>query len=152
MSRCSGGRLSPPPPAIVALVLLAACAASGPVDIDTATDSCSVCRMSIDALAHAAEIVTADGVVRKFDSLGCLVDDYREARAAKRRLAGAWVIDYTTKRWVKAEDAYYALAHLASDHMGFGVAASATRDGALRITGGDRSKVVDWQGLLAYRQ
>ncbi len=133
-------------------LLIAACAVSGPVDIDTKTDACSVCRMSIDTLAHAGEIVTADGGVRKFDSLGCLIDDYRQARAANRRLTGTWVIDYATKRWVKAEDAHYALANLATDHMGFGVAASATRDGALEIAGGDRAKVVDWQGLLAYRK
>ncbi len=132
--------------------LAAACAVSGPVEIDTKTDACAVCRMSIDTLAHAGEIITADGAVRKFDSLGCLIDDYREARTANRQLTGVWAIDYPTKRWVKAEDAHYAIANLATDHMGFGVAASATRGGALKIAGGDRAKVVDWQGLLAYRK
>ncbi len=138
--------------AILGVAALAACAVSGPVDIDTKTDACAVCRMSIDTLAHAGEIVTADGAVRKFDSLGCLIDEYRETRAANRRLTLVWVIDYATRRWVKAEEAHYAIANLATDHMGFGVAASATRDGALKLGGGDAAKVVNWQGLLAYRK
>ncbi len=137
---------------LILALFAAACAVSGPVDIDTKTDACAVCRMSIDTLAHAGEIVTAAGAVRKFDSLGCLIDDYREARTVNRQLTGVWAIDYTTKRWVKAEDAHYAIANLATDHMGFGVAASATREGALKLVGGDRAKVVDWQGLLAYRK
>jgi hypothetical protein len=57
------------------------------------------------------------------------------------------VIDYDTKAWLKAEDAYYALADLPTDHMGFGAAAAATRAAAVKIAGGDASKVVDWQGL-----
>lgn len=139
-------------PALLFAPLLAACAVSGPVDIDTSADACARCRMSIDTLAHAGEIITGDGAIRKYDSLGCLLEDYREAGTSGRRPAGTWVIDYTTKRWVKAEAAHYALANLSSDHMGFGVAASATREGALTIAHGDGSKVVDWQGLLAYRK
>ncbi len=146
--------LRPPMSAVrvAPLLLLAACAVSGPVDIDTRADACSRCRMTIDALAHAGEIVTAEGDVRKYDSLGCLLDDYREATASGRRLAGTWVIDYATKQWVRAEDAHYALADLATDHMGFGVAASRSADGARRIAKGDAAKVVDWRGLLAYKK
>lgn len=139
-------------PAIIipAFMLLAcgACAATSPVDIDTKADTCARCRMSIDALSHAAEIVTADGLVRKYDSLGCFVKDHHELSEARTRLAGAWVIDYETKKWVKAENAYYARAKLPTDHMGFGVAATATRDAALKIVAGDGSKVVDFTGLL----
>ncbi len=131
---------------------LSACAVTGPVDIDTKADACSRCRMSIDQMLHAGEIVTADGDVRKYDSLGCLLDDYREMTAAGRRLAGAWVIDYATKKWMKAEDGYYALADLPTDHMGFGVAATSSRAGARKIAGGNDAKVVDWKGLQGYRK
>jgi hypothetical protein len=134
------------------IVFVSACAVVGPVDIDTKTDVCARCRMSIDTLAHAAEIVTAEGDIRKYDSLGCLLDDYRELTKAGRRLAGgAWVIDYNTKGWLKAERAHYALANLPTDHMGFGAAATATRDAALKIGAGDAAKVLEWRGLLSHR-
>jgi len=136
---------------VLLLAFVPACAAVGPADIDTKTDVCARCRMSIDTLAHAAEIVTAEGDIRKYDSLGCLLDDYRELTKAGRRLAGTWVIDYNTKGWVKAENASYALADLPTDHMGFGAAATAARDAALKVAGGDATKVFDWQGLLSHR-
>lgn len=141
---------------IAVTVLVAACGGwscytPGPVPIDTATDVCSRCRMSIDSLAHAAEIVTADGDVRRYDSLGCLLDDYRETTKAGRRLHGTWVLGYETREYLRAENAYYALASLPTDHMGFGAAAAATRERALKIAGGDASKVVDWNGLLRQR-
>ena len=132
------------------LALVPACAAVGPVDVDTKTDVCARCRMSIDTLAHAAEIVTADGDIRKYDSLGCLLEDYREMTKTGRRLAGVWVIDYDTKGWLKAESAYYALVNLPTDHMGFGAAATSARGAASRIAGGDAAKVIDWRGLLSH--
>ncbi len=131
------------------VALVAACGIRGPVDIDTRSDTCARCRMSIDSLSHAAEIVTAEGDVRKYDSLGCLLADYRELTEAGRRLAGEWVIDYETKAWLKATDGHYALADLPTDHMGFGAAATTTREAALKIAGGDVSKVFDWKGLLS---
>ncbi len=130
--------------------LLAACAPSGPVDIDTNADACARCRMSIDSLAHAGEIITQDGEVRKYDSLGCLVKDNEALEAAGRKLAGTWVIAYDAKTWLPAQQAYYARASLATDHMGLGVAAAATRDRALKIAGGDAARVGDWTALRAW--
>jgi hypothetical protein len=137
-------------PLLAALGLLAACAVTGPVDIDTNADACARCRMSIDGLAHAGEIVTGKGEVRKYDSLGCMVADYRALTASGGTLAGSWVIDYDTKKWLQAQQAYYARADFATDHMGFGVAAAATRDRALKIAGGDASRVGDWLALQAW--
>lgn len=138
--------------ALIAAVLLAACAPKGPLDIDTKADVCSVCRMSIDSLAHAGEILTSDGSVRKHDSLGCLLDDYRALAKAGTRLAGAWVVDYGTHAWVKAEDAYYALVELQTDHMGFGAAATATREAALKLASGDATRVASWKGLQSWKK
>jgi hypothetical protein len=133
---------------VVFLAFVLACGVGPPQDIDTKSDACARCRMSIDGLAHAAEIITGDGQVRKYDSLGCLVKDYNEMPGVGRRHAGVWVVDYDTKGWVKADSAYYAMADLPTDHMGFGAAATATREAALKIAGGDAAKVVDWTTLL----
>ncbi len=134
---------------VLVLVVLFACRPTGPVDIDTRTDACSRCRMPIDGLAHAGEMITAEGRVRKYDSLGGLVEDYREALAAGKKAAGVWVIDYRAKHWLPADSAHYALADLPTDHMGYGVAAMASRDAALTLVAGDAAKVVTWEGLLA---
>ncbi len=137
--------------ALVALLTAPACAPPAPVAIDTKSDACARCRMSIDTLAHAAEIVTSDGDIRKYDSLGCLLGDYREQTRGGRRVAGAWVVDYDTKAWLKAEEARYALVNLPTDHMGFGAVAASSQAAALKLAGGDASKVVDWQTLIANR-
>lgn len=124
-----------------------ACRTDGPRDIDTAADACSRCRMSIDRLDHAGELITADGRVQKYDSLGCLALDHRDAISSGRRPAGAWVIDHATHRWIRAGDAYYALAGMPTDHMGYGIAASASREAAVALAGGDAGKVVGWTQL-----
>ncbi len=118
------------------------------VPIDTASDVCSRCRMSIDSLSHAAEIVTGSGEVRKYDSLGCLLDDYRDLTRSGPAPRGTWVVDYDSKAYLNAEYAYFALANLPTDHMGFGAAATATREAAVKIAGGDVAKVKRWKDLV----
>ncbi len=130
------------------LVALGGCGGDGPVDIDVSADSCSRCRMSIDQLAHAGEIITASGEVKKYDSLGCLAEDYRRQTGAGPRARGAFVVDYRTHRWVEASAAHYALASLPTDHMGYGIAALASREQALELVGGASEKVVTWDQLL----
>ncbi len=134
---------------VVLLLSLFACRPTGPVDIDTGADACSRCRMAIDTLLHAGEMITAEGQVRKYDSLACLLDDYRAARAARQEPGGVWVIDYRSKQWVPAATAHYALADLPTDHMGRGVAAVASREEALKLVAGDARNVVSWEALLA---
>lgn len=137
------------------LTLAAALAVAGctgadtPQDIDTATDVCSRCRMSIGQLAHAGEMITADRRVRKYDSLGCLALDHHAEVEAGRPPRGAWVLDYRTQRWLEADEAYYALARMATDHMGYGIASTASREAALELTGSDERKVVRWPALHA---
>lgn len=134
----------------LALLAIAGCGTTGPVDIDTAADACSRCRMSIDQVRHAGEIVTAGGEVRKYDSLGCLTADYRDDdRGPGRNARGIYVIDYRSGRWLDARSAHYALASLPTDHMGSGAAAFEKREEALALVGGAPDKVVGWDGLLA---
>lgn len=131
-----------------AAIALAGCRTNGPVDIDTSADSCSRCRMAIDQLHHAGEIITTAGDVRKYDSLGCLALDSREGPDGR---AGAriFVIDYKTGKWLDAPRAYYALASLPTDHMGYGVAAVERREDGLALVGGAADKVLSWADFLA---
>lgn len=129
--------------------LLAACAPAGPQEIDTRFDACSRCRMSIDRLTHAGEMLMADGRIRKYDSLGCLALDYRDATATGTPPREVWVVDHATGRWLNAGEAYFALAGLATDHMGYGVAAAASSQSALKLAAGAESKVVRWRDLPA---
>jgi copper chaperone NosL len=137
-------------PVLAVLLALGGCRAEGPIDIDTSADACSRCRMSIDQARHAGEIVTASGEVRKYDSLGCLASDYREGRNGTGRDArGIYVIDYKTGKWIDARSAHYAFAGLATDHMGYGVAALEKREDAIAVAGGGADKVVSWDRFLA---
>jgi nitrous oxide reductase accessory protein NosL len=131
--------------ALALAILIAGCGADEPQDIDTKADACSRCRMSIERLDHAGQLVSVDGRVRKYDSLGCLALDYHEAVAAGKSPREAWVAEYRTGHWLKAEAAYFALAGLASDHMGYGVAATSSQADAEKLAAG--AKVVRWAEL-----
>lgn len=126
---------------------LAACDGDGPQEIDPAADACSRCRMSIDQLAHAGEMVTSDGRVRKYDSLGCLVLDHADEAAAGRTPRAVWVLDYHARQWLRADQAYFALAELPTDHMGYGIAATGSQAAALKLTRNETQKVVRWRHL-----
>jgi copper chaperone NosL len=71
-----------------------------PVDIYP-EDMCSHCRMAISDQRFAAEIITADGEVFKFDDLGC-VERFKE-KSADLKIAATFVKDYETKNWLPYE-------------------------------------------------
>jgi copper chaperone NosL len=62
---------------------------------------CSHCRMAISDQRFAAEIITADGEVFKFDDLGC-VERFKE-KSADLKIAATFVKDYETKNWLPYE-------------------------------------------------
>ena len=113
-------------------VLLAACTAGEvkPVDID-AGDMCSFCRMAISEKQFAAEIINDEGTALKFDDIGCMLR-YKEASAASVKIAGTFVTDLETKKWIRAEDASFVRSQTIKTPMGSGIVAysSAEKAGA----------------------
>ena len=75
-----GVSLTAPTLAALAAVALAACAGGPPepAPIVLDEDACSHCRMTISEREYAAELVTREGQVERFDDVGCLAAWLRE--------------------------------------------------------------------------
>ncbi len=88
--------------------LLAACGSPSPakpVDI-AADDLCAFCKQAITDKRYAAEFVTKDGFVRKFDDIACMVQ-HAGTKVKKDNIEAYFAMDYPSAQWVKADEAYY---------------------------------------------
>lgn len=107
------------------LVFLMACTSGGmsPLPIEDG-DMCSFCKMAISQKQFAAEIVTDDERVLKFDDVGCLLH-YREQAGASVSNVAIFVTDHESRQWLKAEDAYFTRSKTIKTPMGSGILAFA---------------------------
>ncbi|MFN8559482.1 MAG: hypothetical protein U0531_19805 [Dehalococcoidia bacterium] len=97
------------------------------------SERCARCGMVISDARFAAAWREPSGGERHFDDIGCMAVDARERRPATD--SRFWVHDYESEAWLGATAAEYAVAAKINSPMGYGVAASATREGAERIAG-----------------
>lgn len=87
---------------LLSAMVFAGCGSSDikPVDIYP-EDMCAFCRMAISDEAFAAEIISLDREVYKFDDIGCM-----EEFAGKKdglQILARYVKDYETKLWLPYE-------------------------------------------------
>jgi copper chaperone NosL len=111
-------------------VFLAACAAGEikPEPIE-AGDMCSFCKMAISEKRFAAEIITDDERVLKFDDIGCLLR-YRQQAGSGLKSAAVYVTDYDSREWLKADAAFFVKSKTIKTPMGSGITAFADRSKA----------------------
>ena len=98
-----------------------------PVDIE-AGDMCSNCRMAISQKRYAAEIITTDETVLKFDDIGCMMRYQRTNGSIDA--AAVYVADSETKQWLKAGDASFIRSTNVKTPMGSGIVAFSSDDKA----------------------
>jgi copper chaperone NosL len=115
---------------IAAVAFMAACQKAGiePSAI-AAEDMCSSCRMAISEKQYAAQAITADGDAIKFDDIGCMVAYLRGAENNKEVIA-RFVVDFNSRGWIRAEDAYYVKSPELKTPMRGGVVAFKDEPGA----------------------
>ncbi len=112
--------------AIAAIAVACAAGPPVPVAIDTATDTCSHCRMVISSRSTAAQVVAPGEEPLLFDDLGCL-REYLAATALPPR-AAVFVASHLTGAWVRAGDAVFTEMTGLQTPMGSGLIAHANRD------------------------
>jgi copper chaperone NosL len=122
----------------VGLFIVAACgrATFAPVAL-TPADVCSYCKMAISETQYAAEILTEDGEPLPFDDLACLALYLKERQV---NVGAIFVMDYSSRTWVKAEDAHFLRSPRFKTPMSGGIAAfreKARAEAALRDFGGE---------------
>jgi copper chaperone NosL len=120
-------------------LVLAGCAPAEPkpVAFDAAHEACAFCRMTGSNGRVAAQLVAPGEEPLFFDDIGCLRDHLAKAPAATG--AVAFVTDYTTRAWVRADTAVFVLQPSIDTPMGSHViafASAALRDAAPDAKGG----------------
>ena len=112
------------------LVFLGACSSGAPpkpVEI-AESDICTYCKKPIADKRFAAEFVTRDGFVRKFDDIGCMIEHAK--KGSKGAITAFFTVDYDKKDWYKAEDMTYLRSKNLKTTGGCGIAAFAVRSRA----------------------
>ena len=112
------------------LVLLAGCAGKEltAVPVNESLDTCDACHMSVKDNGYAAEALTANGKVYKFDDIGCLAGYLKGHPDIKP--AVVFIQDVSTREWLSAKDAFYVEAGDVQTPMEFGIHAFKTADAA----------------------
>jgi len=89
------------------VISLGACQKAEVKPLDIAEhDTCFRCRGPIADKHYAAELVTKDGFVRKFDDLGCMLE-HAKGKIGKANIVAYYAMDFPTQQWVKAEEAHF---------------------------------------------
>lgn len=106
-----------------ALLLLSACGGEKyePVAVDEETDKCAACNMQVKDDGNAAQLITGDGKVYKFDDIGCMHE--WTAQNGTENVAVRFVRDHNTLEWVKLEDAFFVYDPSFRTPMAYGVIA-----------------------------
>jgi copper chaperone NosL len=123
-------------------------APAGEPRIRYGAERCARCRMIISDVQFAAAWRGPSGGEQHFDDIGCMVSQARERPpAADSRY---WVHDYESEAWLTARDAFYIVSAKINSPMGYGVAASGTRERAEQIAGRlPDARVHAWAALSA---
>ncbi|NLT67431.1 MAG: hypothetical protein GXX84_12585 [Acidobacteria bacterium] len=92
--------------ALCILIFSAGCekAPVEPVNISS-NDVCYYCKSPIIDLQYAAEFITNDGFVRKFDDFSCLMESAR--KVGRKKISAFYVMDVRSKTLVPAEQVQF---------------------------------------------
>jgi copper chaperone NosL len=109
-------------------------------------DTCSRCKQPISDKRFAAEFVTKDGFLRKFDDIGCMLDHAKKLKTGG--IVGYFAADYDKKDWGKAETLTYVKSERFKTPANGGILAFANRDRAQALATQYQGAVVGFQDLL----
>jgi copper chaperone NosL len=97
-----------------------------PPQIFYGEDTCAKCGMIISDPKFAAALLTTDRESRKYDDIGCMLDDYVQYGL---NVAASYVHDYNSEAWLDAKAAFFVEADvhtpMASGLVAFGERAAA---------------------------
>lgn len=109
-------------PALFCFLLLTGCggAALEPVEL-LPEDMCAFCRMAISDKRFASELINSEGDVYKFDDIGCMLSFQKEKSG--EAISAIFVVDFDTREWHRAEEAYFVRSKEFRTPMGGNLAA-----------------------------
>ncbi len=130
------------------VLVLAACGKEvvpKPLDI-AAGDTCLFCKKPITEKRYAAEFVTKDGFVRKFDDIACMVQHANKVK--KNNIAAYFATDYPSGTWVNASDAVYLRSEGFKQQVSGGILAYKDRARAEGIAAQYKAELVKFEDIM----
>ena len=107
-------------------------------------ESCDRCRMIISEKRFAAAYRTDDGILRKFDDLGCAVLHRAEQNEQVRQF---WVYDYGETAWLDKTAAFFVSSRDLLTPMGYGIIAVKTKTQAQDLAENNNGQIVEFDQL-----
>lgn len=133
---------------ITSLLLLAACERGeiAPVEL-LPEDMCASCKMAISEKRYAAEFINTEGDAFKFDDIGCLAD-YLKNKTDRSSIAAFFVVDFDSKQWLKAEEAFLVQSSKFQTPMSGGIVAFKDRAKAEAAVANNQGKLISFAEAL----
>jgi hypothetical protein len=130
---------------VVVVLALAACSSLRPLPIK-AGETCFSCRQVIVEPKLAAEIIDANGHAYKFRTVECMAKYI--ASHPGEELAGVWVTDYNSGRFVAAGNATYVRGVIDEARMERNYFAFRSAPDAAKFAQDRASTAVDWAAVM----
>lgn len=107
-------------------------------------ESCDRCRMIISEKRFASAYRTDDGILRKFDDLGCAVLHRVEQNEQVKQF---WVYDYGETDWLDKTEAFFVSSRELLTPMGYGIIAVKTKIQAQSLAENNNGQIVEFDQL-----
>src|SRR5262249_15903104 len=118
-----------------------------PVEI-AAEDMCAFCKMAISEKQYAAEFLNRDGDAFKFDDIDCMAN-YVAEKKVRDTIAAFYVVDFGSKRWLKAENPTFVASPKFHPPMGGGMVAFKDRSRAEAAAAANQGRQISFGEALS---
>lgn len=109
-------------------------------------DTCLYCKKPILEKQFAAEFVTKDGFVRKFDDVACMLQHAKKLK--RENIAAFFVADYDSNKWMKAEEAAFARSDRFKTPNDGGILTFSSKARAQSLATQFKAEVLSFDGLM----
>ncbi len=133
---------------LLAALLLIGCAKQPVKPVDIAQDDlCSYCRGVIAEKQYAAEFITKDGFVRKFDDISCMVQHAKE-KVKPQNIEAYFIVDFPTQKWVPAQQAKFVKSDKFTTPRNGGILAFQDAASAQKLASQYQAQVLTFDELM----
>ncbi|NIR49852.1 hypothetical protein GWO43_15140 [candidate division KSB1 bacterium] len=115
-----------------------------PAKVYYGEDMCAHCQMLISEPNFVGQFLPANGKVKKFDDIGCLVAKLEEESETPRAI---FVASYEDSGWLNAENATFLKSEKLHTPMSFGLAAFPDREAAKEARAEFGGEILSYQQL-----
>lgn len=93
------------------------CQSAGPSEIILGKEQCDNCKMTIEDIKYAAELMTEKGKPYKFDDISCMTK-FINSNPDKAKNAKTYVVDFKTSQFIETSKAVFVKGGQISSPMG----------------------------------